>query len=61
MEGPKGEVARLSRHLERDYIVGELCLAQSARGQAALAGWFFLGMRYFLLRLYASAENRDSG
>jgi hypothetical protein len=48
----------LSRH---SFGKRELCLVQSARGQAALAGRFSLRMRYFSLMLYASAENRDWG
>jgi len=54
-------VAGLSRHPQKDDEKGELCLVQSARGRAALAGRFFLGMRHFLLMLYASAENRNWG
>ena len=51
----------LSRHPQKYDKKGELCLVQSARGRAALAGRFFLRMRYFPLMLYASAENRDWG
>jgi len=61
MEGSRGKVAGLCRHPQKDDKKGELCLVQSARGRVALAGRFFLGVRYFLLMLYASAENRDWG
>jgi hypothetical protein len=54
-------VAGLSRHPQKDDKKGEICLVQSARGRTALAGRFFLRMRYFPLMLYASAENRDWG
>jgi len=54
-------VAGLSRHPQKDDEKGELCLVQSARGRAALAGRFFLGTRYFMLILYAGAGNRDWG
>jgi hypothetical protein len=60
MERPRGKVAGLSRHPQKDDGKGELCLAQFARIRAAvLAGRFFLGVRYFLLMLNASAESRD--
>jgi hypothetical protein len=45
----------------KDDKKGELCLVQSTRGRAALAGRFFLRMRHFPLMLHASAENRDWG